>query len=94
LRLEQYLLRDPSEEPALLHAVSERLAGFAGLVTFNGKAFDAPLLATRAAVARRPVPHAGLAHCDLLHAARRAWAGEARGWRTRDARIALARPAP
>ncbi len=69
--VEQLLMRDPSDEPALLSAVTERLAGFAGLVTFNGKAFDAPLLATRFAMSRQPAPHAGLVHCDMLHAARR-----------------------
>jgi hypothetical protein len=46
-------------------------------VTFNGKAFDLPLLSTRAALARRPSPHAALVHCDLLHAARRLWRGGA-----------------
>jgi uncharacterized protein len=73
LRVEQYLMRDPAEEPALLHAVASVLQGFAGVVTFNGKTFDLPLLAVRAAMARRSPPHAGLVHCDLLHAARRAW---------------------
>lgn len=66
-------MRDPADEPALLHVLSERLEAFAGLATFNGKAFDLPLLATRAAMAGRPWPHAGLLHCDLLHAARRIW---------------------
>jgi hypothetical protein len=71
--VEQYLMRDPADEPALLHAVEATLGRFAGVVTFNGKSFDLPLLAVRAALARRTPPHAGLAHCDLLHAARRAW---------------------
>lgn len=72
--IEQILLRDPDEEPALLAAVTERLAGFAGVVTFNGKAFDLPLLATRAALQRSAPPHLRHVHCDLLHVARRAWA--------------------
>lgn len=73
LYVEQFLMRDPADEPALLHAVETALQRFAGVVTFNGKAFDLPLLGVRAALARRTPPHAGLAHCDLLHAARRAW---------------------
>ena len=71
--VEQLLMRDPADEPALLHVLCERLAAFDGLATFNGKSFDMPLLATRAAMAQRPWPHAALIHCDLLHAARRIW---------------------
>jgi uncharacterized protein YprB with RNaseH-like and TPR domain len=77
--VEQFLMRDPSDEPALLHAVAARFAGFAGLVSFNGKSFDAPLLSTRFAMARQPAPHTGLVHCDMLHAARRVTTREAHG---------------
>jgi hypothetical protein len=73
--VEQLLMRDPSDEPALLHALTERLARAAGILTFNGKAFDLPLLATRCALAKRPAAHAALVHCDVLHAARRIWRG-------------------
>jgi uncharacterized protein YprB with RNaseH-like and TPR domain len=75
--VEQLLMRDPSDEPALLHALAARLERAGGLVTFNGKAFDLPLLATRSALARRASPHTALAHCDLLHAARRLWRSDA-----------------
>jgi hypothetical protein len=81
VRIEQILLRDPDEEPALLAAVTERLAGFAGIVSFNGKAFDLPLLATRAALHRRAAPHVRHVHCDLLHVARRVWAERGRSCR-------------
>ena len=84
LRIEQFLLRDPSEEPALLHAVGTRLAPFAGLVTFNGKSFDMPLLATRAALLRAAPLAPGRTHCDLLHAARRAWGDGPQGCRLGD----------
>jgi tetratricopeptide (TPR) repeat protein len=43
------------------------------LVTFNGKAFDAPLLATRYKMHRIPVPFKDYAHLDLLPLARRLW---------------------
>ena len=69
----QFFMRDFSEEPALLAAVENFLARFDVLVTYNGKAFDAPLLETRYRMARRRVPHQRLEHLDLLHAARRLW---------------------
>jgi uncharacterized protein YprB with RNaseH-like and TPR domain len=71
--VEQMLLRDPADEPALLHAATARLGAFDGVATFNGKAFDLPLLATRYALARQPTPLERLVHCDTLHAVRRAW---------------------
>jgi uncharacterized protein YprB with RNaseH-like and TPR domain len=81
--VEQHLLRDPADEPALLHEVARRLAAFEGVVSFNGKSFDLPLLATRCLLARRAAPCTGWPHCDLLPAARRLWPH-----RTRDRRLA------
>ncbi|MFL7868726.1 MAG: ribonuclease H-like domain-containing protein, partial [Anaerolineales bacterium] len=43
------------------------------LVTYNGKAFDAPLLRTRYTLHSIPVPFEDYAHVDLLHLARRLW---------------------
>lgn len=71
--LKQFFLRDPSEEPAMLEALIEFLAPCEGLVTFNGKSFDAPLLATRYSLHRIPVPFKSYAHIDLLPLARRLW---------------------
>ena len=73
LVLRQFFMRDPSEEAAMLEAVAQFLAPAQALVTFNGKAFDAPLLATRYRLHRIPVPFAGYAHLDLLPLARRLW---------------------
>jgi tetratricopeptide (TPR) repeat protein len=42
-------------------------------VTFNGKAFDAPLLTTRYLMHRIPNPFKDFAHLDLLPLARRLW---------------------
>src|SRR6185503_1075270 len=50
------------------------LDGATGLVTFNGSGFDVPLLETRFILQRRRWP-ASLAHVDLMHPARRVWAG-------------------
>lgn len=71
--LAQFFMRDPAEEPAMLEALLEFLAPARALVTFNGKAFDAPLLKTRYALHSIPNPLAELAHLDLLPLARRLW---------------------
>jgi uncharacterized protein len=70
LVLEQLLLRQPGEEHAMLELLEERFERASVIVTFNGKTFDLPVLATRnvmnqrAGFAKRP-------HLDLLHVARR-----------------------
>jgi uncharacterized protein len=71
--LKQFFLRDPAEEPAMLEALIHFLAPCEGLVTFNGKSFDAPLLVTRYSLHRIPVPFKNYAHIDLLPLARRLW---------------------
>jgi uncharacterized protein YprB with RNaseH-like and TPR domain len=73
LLLRQFFMRDPAEEPAMLEAIAEFLAPAQALVTFNGKAFDAPLLTTRYRLHHIPVPYAGYSHLDLLPLARRLW---------------------
>ncbi len=71
--VEQYFMRDHSEEPSLLAGVLGRLRRRPVLVTYNGKSFDWPLLETRFRMTRT-APGAGpLAHLDLLHPARRLW---------------------
>jgi uncharacterized protein YprB with RNaseH-like and TPR domain len=72
-RLLQFFMRDPGEEPALLEALAEFLAPCTALVTYNGKAFDAPLLKTRYTLHDIPIPFEDYAHVDLLHLARRLW---------------------
>jgi hypothetical protein len=71
--LRQFFMRDPAEEPAMLEAIAQFLAPAQALVTFNGKAFDAPLLTTRYRLHHIPVPYQGYAHLDLLPLARRLW---------------------
>jgi hypothetical protein len=71
--LEQFFMRDPLEEPAQLAAIEEFLAPCSALVTFNGKAFDVPLLQTRYLAQGWRPPFSDLAHIDLLHLARRLW---------------------
>jgi uncharacterized protein YprB with RNaseH-like and TPR domain len=71
--LEQFFMRDPAEEPALLEGLADFLAPCQALVTFNGKGFDAPLLTTRYSMHNIPCPFADFAHLDLLPLARRLW---------------------
>lgn len=69
----QYFLRDHGDEPALLLLLDELLAAKAGLVTFNGRTFDIPLLEGRFIMNRRPTDLRDRPHLDLLHPARRLW---------------------
>ena len=71
--LKQYFLRQPAEEPSLLSALAADLASYDVLVTYNGKAFDVPLLETRFLMNRQKAPFARLQHVDLLYGARRLW---------------------
>jgi len=71
--LKQFFMRDPAEEPAMLEAITHFLAPAQALVTFNGKAFDAPLLATRYRLHHIPIPFEEYTHLDLLPLARRLW---------------------
>lgn len=70
LNVEQLLLRSPSDEPAMLDVLTERLAQTELLVSYNGKSFDWPLLKSRYVMNHREVPR-DLPHLDLLHIGRR-----------------------
>ncbi len=72
-RVRQFVLRHPGEEPALLLALSEYLSGFDILVSYNGRAFDWPLLENRLILNRVPPLEAQPVHLDLLYLARRLW---------------------
>jgi hypothetical protein len=69
----QFFLRDYPDEKAVLRALAEILDSFEGLVTYNGKTFDVPLLETRYALARLKSPFERLRHLDALHPSRRLW---------------------
>ncbi len=72
-RLRQFFMRDFGEEASLLQRVSEHLAQFDVLITYNGKTYDQPLLETRFRMSRARHPFARLEHLDLLFGARRLW---------------------
>ncbi|MGH9683422.1 MAG: ribonuclease H-like domain-containing protein [Candidatus Acidiferrales bacterium] len=71
--VEQFFMRDHSEEHSVLAALAERMAERPVLVTFNGKSFDWPLLETRYRMTRSIRPPAFRAHLDFLHPARNLW---------------------
>jgi hypothetical protein len=74
LVLRQYLLARLDAEPAFLAALSDALAGSRLLVSYNGKSFDLPLLATRFRLCGLRPELGHLPHLDLLHPIRRAFA--------------------
>jgi len=73
LTLHLVFLRDPAEEAATLHYIADVLAEATGLVTFNGRTFDVPLLETRFILNRLLPRWSALPHLDLLTVARQLW---------------------
>src|SRR5499427_4658232 len=73
LQVEQFLMRDFTEEYSLLQELAERVKERQVLVTFNGKTFDWPLLENRFAMTRSMTAPKLAAHLDLLHPARALW---------------------
>ncbi len=57
----------------MLDGLAALAEGATGVVSFNGKSFDLPLLETRYLFHRMQTPFAGLPHVDMLHPARRLW---------------------
>ncbi len=72
-RLRQFFMRDYGDEASLLWRLSEHLAQFDVLITYNGKTYDQPLLETRYRMARARHPFDRMEHLDLLFGARRLW---------------------
>ena len=71
--LRQYFMRDYDEEEAMLAPLADLFRDVGGVVTYNGKAFDVPLLQTRFVTARVRTDLEDVPHLDLLHVARRLW---------------------
>jgi len=73
LQVEQFVMRDFTDEYSLLVELAARIAERPVLVTYNGKSFDWPLLESRYLMTRSiRVPELA-AHLDLLHPARAVW---------------------
>lgn len=71
--ISQFFIERPDAERAMLRALADALHGFGLLVTFNGRAFDVPMLAHRLALHDQAHNLHALPHADLLHVARRLW---------------------
>ena len=74
-RIRQLTITSMAAETAMLRTFAGWLSEDTVLVSYNGKCYDAPLLATRYRLARLANPLHGLAHLDLLHPVRRRWKG-------------------
>ena len=75
-RIRQFFLSAYAGERALLDGLAELAGGIAGIISFNGKSFDLPLIETRYLYHRQQTPFAGMPHVDMLHPARRLWRSE------------------
>lgn len=71
----QYFLGEMGEERRLIEDLGRffRDMEFQSVVTYNGKAFDLPLLETRFILHRQPFALSDLPHLDLLFSARSLW---------------------
>ena len=71
LVVRQYFLRDHGDEPTMLRQLDELLTDKVGLITFNGRSFDVPLLDNRYLMNRLRGRLLDVPHIDLLPPARR-----------------------
>jgi uncharacterized protein YprB with RNaseH-like and TPR domain len=78
-RIEQLLLKEPDDEPALLAKLWEWLGARRWLVSFNGKCFDLSILQNRLVMHRFTSPEQAALklrpHLDLLHVSRAIFKG-------------------
>ena len=72
MTVEQFFMKDYSDEPELLYRLKALMEQFSCVVTFNGRSFDMPLLQSRFTMNRmRDYPE--LFDLDLLAPSRRVW---------------------
>jgi uncharacterized protein YprB with RNaseH-like and TPR domain len=75
LRVRQLYLTTMAGEQAMLKLFASWLHSETVLVSYNGRCYDSPLLATRYRLARMSNPLSGLRHLDLLFPVRRRFRG-------------------
>ncbi|HEY2396493.1 MAG TPA: ribonuclease H-like domain-containing protein [Rudaea sp.] len=75
LRVRQLLTATLGAEAAMLRTLADWIEPRHVLVSYNGRCYDSPLLATRYRLARMTNPLANLPHADLLFAVRRRYRG-------------------
>jgi len=69
----QFFLSGFDAERDMLDALTALTERFGGLVTFNGRTFDVPLIEARYLFHRLESPFAEMPHFDMLHPARKLW---------------------
>jgi hypothetical protein len=73
--IQQFFMRDYSEERASLLLMRDLLESFQFLVTFNGRHYDIPLLETRFILSRIASKIKEMPNFDLLYPSRKIWKG-------------------
>jgi uncharacterized protein YprB with RNaseH-like and TPR domain len=73
--IQQFFMRDYSEERASLSLIRQLLDSFQFLVTFNGRHYDIPLLETRFILCRIASKIREMPNFDLLYPSRKIWKG-------------------
>lgn len=73
--IQQFFMRDYSEERAALSLLKDLLESFQFLITFNGRQYDVPLIETRFILSRMASRIKEMPHFDLLYPSRKIWKG-------------------
>ena len=73
LKIMQIFMDQPHNEIAFLNYFDDVLSKFNTFVSYNGKAFDIPMLRSRFIMNKLPHSLDAFNHFDLLHTARRIW---------------------
>ena len=73
LQVVQIFLDQPYRETPFLNYFDELIKRFSVFVSYNGKAFDIPMLRNRFVMNKLPHNLEDFQHFDLLHSARRIW---------------------
>lgn len=71
--LQQLIIRDPSEELAMLLYLSDLITPETIFVSFNGKSFDIPLIQNRFIINHLQLRLRELSHLDILQVSRKLW---------------------
>lgn len=96
LVVRQLFVRNPGEERAMLVHFGELLSSFTHLVSYNGRAFDWPIIKNRYVLNRIPFVEDGPEHLDLLYISRNLWRGSLQSCRlgtVEEARLGIIREA-
>ncbi len=71
--IQQHMVGDYSDEPLMMAKLADLIRDFDVVISFNGKAFDIPLLETRAVMCRMQPLFGSHRQLDLMHPSKRLW---------------------